>query len=626
MTQRYNSRIAYTIAALVGITGLQADELPARNQDTNAYQELPEYVISAYTYEVPLTEVGSTVEIIDREDLELSQSTFLLDNLRELPGVNVRNNGGAGTSFGITTRGLTKPPMVLIDGIEVSNPADGYTINPGLLFSNSIERVEFLKGPQSSIYGANAFAGVINITTREPQDGETQTQLSAGAGTYHSREGSISFQTKQGPFDFSAGLNRHTSDGFSTQDNNTEDDGYRNTSARAKIGYQATEDLKFYAVAYYIDSLTETDSDSSVLIYDGTYGKNATEQTFAKAGAIFQATDTWETQLSYAYTHVESNSDSLGYYTGTPDRFVSEGRRQKVEWRNVVELNDRWVIAAGSDFEEEKALSFSGNVDNTSIYFDNTLEVVDNLFWSIGGRHDDNSDYGDNNTWRTTISYLIEPFDSRIHGSYGTTFQAPSLSQRFGQYGNPNLVPEEGKGWDLGIERDFLDGALIFDVTLFGNDIDDKINFSGTPGRYLNKPYKSNGVETSLSWQVADDFRVFGNYTYTDGENGDGSKVVRVPQHHATLGGSWSALDDQLQLRATINYVGKQNNTDFSSPLYPNVELDDYTVVNLAGQYAVSETVTLWTSLNNLFDEDYQEILGYNTPGFNITAGIRIDF
>ena len=128
-------------------------------------------------------EVGSTVEVIDREDLEIGQTTFVLDALRELPGVSLRNNGGPGGAFGITTRGLnTNRPVVLIDGIEVSDPSSGSIINPGLLFSNAIDRIEFLKGPQSSLYGADALAGVINITSRQAQEGETIGSISAGYG------------------------------------------------------------------------------------------------------------------------------------------------------------------------------------------------------------------------------------------------------------------------------------------------------------------------------------------------------------------------------------------------------------------------------------------------------------
>jgi vitamin B12 transporter len=630
MTHITKLSIASAITALAGTACLHADDQPARTQaNDDAIYQLADTVVVAHTYEVPLSEVGSTVEVITREDFELSQTTFLHDNLRELPGVNIRSNGGAGATLGITTRGLTKPPVIMIDGIEVSNPASGQMLNPSLLFSNSVETLEFLKGPQSSLYGANAFAGVINISTQQPEDGETNTQVEAGIGTYNSREASLSFQSKQGAFEFSADLNRHTSDGFSTEDNNREADGYENTSARVKIGYQATENLEFYTTAYYIDSEIDIDSYSIAAVYDRTYGNSTSEQLFTKSGAIFQATDSWETQLSYAYTHTESISDSAGYITGLPEIYESEGKRHTVEWRNVVELNDRWTVATGAEYEEEKALSFEADSDNTSYYLDNMLEVFDNLFWSIGGRHDNNSDFGNNNTWRTTISYLIEPLNTRLHGSYGTSFQAPSLSQRFGKWGKPGLLPEEGTGWDFGIETSILDDKLVFDVTLFGNDIDDKINFAGdtNTGTYLNKPYKSSGVETSISWEISESLQLFGNYTYTDGDNGDGSKVVRVPQHHATLGGVWTTMEDKLKLRASINYIGKQNNTDFNAAWpYPNVELDDYTVVNLSGQYAVSEAVTLWSSIKNLLDKEYQEILGYNSPSFNITAGIRINF
>ncbi len=621
MTKIHNLRIAYTIAALAGITGLQADELPARNQDTDAHQELAEYVVVANTYEVPLSEVGSTVELITREDLELGQTTFVLDALRELPGVYLRNNGGPGSSFGITTRGLTDQPIVLIDGIEVSNPSDGQSINPGMLFSNSIDRVEFLKGSQSSLYGADAFAGVINITSREALDGEKNGSLSAGYGTYNTRQVNADFQMKEGPFDFSISANRYDSDGFSAQDQNSEDDAYRNTSATARVGYQLTEALKVYALGYHIDAKSDTDTSPT-----DTFGYSTSKQTFAKTGAVLQATDIWETQASVAYSKVE-NTSVVKDYLGDINSYPSAGDRYKVDWRNVISPIDQLDIAAGIEYEKEDNRSGPGDRNTSSYYVDNTVKPIDNLFWTIGGRYDDNSNYQDKSTWRTSISYLIEPIQSRLHGYYGTSFKAPSFYETTNpQYGNPGLSPEKGEGWDLGIETNLLHKDVTLDVTYFHNNIDDQIIFIATQfvptfeGTFINNAsYESDGVEVTLDWQADETLLFRANYTYTNAKNGDGSDPLHVPMHTANLSATWSTLNDALDLKASVRYIDER-------ATYGGNSVGASTVVDLAGQYAINETLSLWTSINNLFDKDYQEYYGYNTPGFNITAGIRIDF
>jgi vitamin B12 transporter len=618
MTNITKLSIASAITAFAGTACLHADDQPARKQDNDATYQLANYVVVANTYEVPLSEVGSTVEVITREDLEIGQTTFVLDALRELPGISLRNNGGPGGAFGMTTRGLnTNLPTVLIDGIEVSDPQSGRILNPGLLFSNSVERVEFLKGPQSSLYGADALAGVINITTREVKDGETTGSLSAGYGTFDTKQGSVNLQTRQGPIDFSLNLNRHESAGFSAQDNETEDDGYENSSITAKLGYQATEDLKFYLLGYYIDSESEFDASFVPSSFDPS-GINRTEQFFAKTGAILQATEDWETQLGFAFSNVKTESDSVS--NGFSE---TEGDRYKIDWRNVYSVNDDWNIAAGAEYEIEDNRLGTGDRDETSYYADNTIEVVENLHWTLGGRYDDNSAYGTNETWRTTFSYLIEPINSRLHGSYGTSFQAPSFYQTLNPtYGTPGLKAENGEGWDFGIETAFLDEKVIWDVTLFGNDISDKIGFDMTTLKYKNdESYESHGVETSLSWQVCQDVLIRTNYTYTEAEYEDGTEAERVPEHMANFSVLWSTLEEKLNLKASVHYVGKQKSLRSSL-----VDQDDYTVLNLAGQYELTKELTLWTSVNNVFDAEYQEISGYNSADFNMMAGIRINF
>lgn len=606
---------AYALFALLSTQHLVAQDSSNSDQEEANNRELADYVVVANNYEVPLAEVGSTVNVITREELELGQTTFVLDALRELPGVYLRNNGGPGTSFGITTRGLTDAPIILLDGIEVSNPANGQSINPGLLFTSGIERVEFLKGPQSALYGADAQSGVINITTREAKDGESFGTLNGGYGTFNTRQGSVDYQTKQGAYDLSLGAYYYKSDGFSTSDANNEDDGYENKSVRAKFGYEVSDRLDLYLTSYYIDSESDIDSYHA----DDPYGNVEQDNFYAKTGAILQATEDWETRLSYAYTYVKSTTDSNGYFR-TPSKYVSKGERHKIHWRNVLELKDNWTVAGGIEYEIEDNRAAPGDRDQTSYHADNNLELIENLHWTLGGRYDDNSEYGENETWRTTLSYLIEPIRSRLHGSYGTSFIAPNFYQTSNPtYGNPDLDAEEGEGWDFGVETTLIPGVLVLDVTGFRNEIDDQITYDRGTNSYINQAsYKSKGVETTLSWQALDSLVISANYTYTDAENKDGSAPLHVPENMANLSATWITMEDKLSLKASTRYIDDR--------VTYNGDADDYILVDLAAQYIVNERVTLWTMINNVFDEDYQEIAGYNSPDFNITGGLRINF
>ncbi|MEM8867991.1 MAG: TonB-dependent receptor, partial [Verrucomicrobiota bacterium] len=289
-----------------------------------------------------------------------------------------------------------------------------------------------------------------------------------------------------------------------------------------------------------------------------------------------------------------------------------------------------WTLAAGLEYELEDNREAPGDRDNSSIYLDNTVELSEALHWTLGGRYDDNSEYGTNETWRTTISYQIKPLKSRIHASYGTSFDAPTFFELSDpSFGNPNLSPEEGKGWDAGIEVTLIEETLILDATAFGNDIDDKISFitlTSFPdpftGTYINdESYQSQGLETSLLWLASETLQIKANYTYTDAEYGDGTEAERVPTHLANLSATLSLLENALRLKGTVNYVGTQKDMRFSTNEQP-----DYATINLSGQYAFSEQFTIWCRLNNILDKDYEEIAGFNTPGFNATAGVRISF
>ena len=308
--------------------------------------QLGEFTAVAHSYDTLLTETGSTVEVITREELELGQSTFILNAVRDLPGVYVRNNGGPGNSFGITTRGLTVPPVVLIDGIEVSNPASGSIINPGVLFTGAIERVEFLKGSQSSLYGADALSGVMSLTTRQAEQDTTSGFLTAAYGSFDTWQAGAGVQGDQGPFDYSITVGHQSSDGFSAADDNDEADGYENNSVTAKVGYELTETLDVYAVAYYIDSEADFDKNG----FDSTFGLSLNEQIFAKVGAQLSVNDIWESEANFAYSEVDSRSLSN---FGAISEFISKGERNDVQWRNVVTVKEAWTVAAGVEYENE---------------------------------------------------------------------------------------------------------------------------------------------------------------------------------------------------------------------------------------------------------------------------------
>ncbi len=608
---------------------------PARSQESTVSDthELDPFVVVANRFELPLDRVGSSVEIIDSFDLQADKSTFLLDTVRSVPGFNLRNNGGPGGAFGITTRGLnSNRPTVLIDGIEVSNPASGSIINFGNLFTSNLSRVEILKGAQSSLYGADAIAGVISIETYNPGAADGGT-LDLGGGSFGTYQGSLDYRGSAESFSYSVNLSHFESDGFSTQDPAfgaawADDDAYENTTASASLAYHFGESSQLDFVAYYNDNYSEFDPGDPSFVFgtpfDGSYTEG--DQLFAKLGFKSAINEYWETRVDLARSEVESQSK---FSAGAPS--LSLGRRYQLDWQNTVQASKTWSLVAGLEYETEEDRPADLSRDDGSIYLENVFALSDSLDWTLGGRYDDNEDYGSETTYRTTFSYRFADDATRLRGSYGTSFQAPTffqLSETNG-FGNPALGAESGEGWDIGVERSFAEGKVNGSVTYFGYDIDDKIVWDSSLtsptrpwGTYANRErYRSEGLETAIAWQANDALRLKLAHTYASAEYEDGVEAERVPRHTASVSANWSALSNALNLNATVQHTSSQFSRRGDTEKQPS-----YTVVDLAANYLIDETYSVWIRVDNLLDEDYEEILLYQTPGLSGYAGVRMKF
>lgn len=609
---------------------------PARSQEagSDGVFELESYSVVASRLEIPIQQVGSSVDVLDSYELQSGQDTFLVDALRGVPGIVMRNNGGPGGVFGITSRGLSENrPTVLVNGIEVSNPSNGQIMNLGSLFTGTASRVEVLRGPQSSLYGADALAGVIAVDTLSP-GAKPGGRVLLGYGSYDTYDYAIGHSGSSDGISWSLDAMRHESEGFSSQPGEfgegqaldgsfnpawQDDDTYDNTTLSGTVRYETSESLSLFASALFTDTYSEFDPGAPSLWTQGVGGDyySASEQLFITTGADFRIQDNWTSSAKLAYTDVDYLSFSNGF------AYNATGERLKYSWINQIEANERWSLVAGLEYEDEKNLSDVGSRRDASAFVENVFSANRNLDVTLGARHDDNSVYGSETTYRATFSYRIDKLDARLRGSIGSSFQAPSFFQLFNAtYGNMDLKPESGRGWDLGIEKSFLDGKLSAGSTLFGNKVTDKIIWSG---RYENvDEYESVGVENSLRYYASDSLRFKLAHTYSDAEQNGAVEALRVPRNVLSLGINYQALEGRLGLNAEFLAVSSQ----FSSPgsNFGGLKLEGYEVLNLAANYKLDDLRSFWVRVGNVFDSEYQEIAGYNTAGANVNAGIRLNF
>tara|TARA_R110000787_G_scaffold15563_5_gene48221 strand:- start:47287 stop:49446 length:2160 start_codon:yes stop_codon:yes gene_type:complete len=622
---------------------------PAVAQADDAVRSEPELVISASHTPLPSKEIGSSVTVITAEELEQRQVRVVSDVLRDVPGVAVNRAGSVGQLTQVRIRGTEgNQTLVMIDGIEVNNPAAQSEFNFANLLNAGIARIEVLRGPQSAIYGSDAIGGVINIITKDPEPGFTVTTRGE-LGSFSTRDGQVGLGYGSDKFTVSATVERFITDGISAadeDDGNTEKDGYDNTTGRIKIGVKPVENLELKAVGMIIDS--DLDADGSAVVVNAVDSLD-TSQSLQRyglvSGKLSLADGAWDQLLKASY--MDDHTDFLDATGATT--FTTEGKSITYGYQSdfyfstpdVAAAEHTVTLAAERKKEEQYTNSgFSGpntvsivNYGYTSEY---RVSLWDSLFLSGAVRYDDNDDLFDNQTtYRGTAAYLFQETATRLHGSFGRAVKNPTLFELYGSTpsytGNPNLEPEKGFGWDAGVEQSFLDDRLILDVTYFNNRIENLIQGSGTTA--VNTPGTSriDGIEFTASTEPFENVRLDAAYTYTNAEDSNGVQLTRRPKHIASLVGNYDfdVMERPANVNLSIQYNGKQTDTVFDS-FFPvatrTVELGSYTLVNLAGSYEFAEGAKFYMRGENLLNEDYQDVYGYGSPGISFFAGLQIKF
>lgn len=627
---------AFTLAALTCKTAV-ADDAPA------ASASLSPLVISATRIPTPEDELGSSVTVITADDIAKKQLRTLPDVLQSVPGLNVVQSGGIGGVTSVFIRGTnSNHTKVLIDGIDMADPS---TPTGAFDFSNlnvaDIERIEVLRGPQSGLYGSDAVGGVINIVTKSGK-GPAAFSGSAEVGSFgtFNQDASISGSTNRFNYSFNA-MHLYSDDTPVTPTDllpagqNRTANSYDNKTYSTKLGAKVSDDWDAGLVARYIESdLRFIGSNFNVTpnVPDTQRSQNTTKQLFTRGTAHTQSFDGLLDQtFGLSYTEYKRTSFSP---SSTPSLSISNGDRLKEDWQGNIGLADNQVLVMGLENQSEElhttAITPSTDTQAGSVELQSSFDDI--LFNSISVRHDRNSRFGGDNTYRIAPSIHVPNSGLRLKGSLGTAFKAPSLNDLFVDdvpdnfFSNPNLKPEKSIGYDAGFDQTLLDKRLQFGSTYFHNSIKNLIttNDAFTTNINVGKA-ETYGFENFVSVKPESDLTLRADYTYTiANDEVKHQELLRRPKHKASLTGTWQATPVAM-LSATALYVGSWIDTD----RYGNIsrlKSDGYTVFNLAGTYDLGDGVTAFARIDNLFDKTYQDPVGFDRPGLGVFAGIRVNF
>ena len=564
------------------------------------------------------TEIGSSVSIITAEDIDELGFDFAVDAIASAPGVTVNQNGSLGGLATVSIRGAaTAQTLVLIDGIPVN---DTSTVNGGFDFSRldtaNIERIEVLKGPQSTLWGTDAIGGVVSIITKDATPGLGGSGF-AEIGSYNTFRGGASIGNANETGDFRLALTGSSSDGISKADENNgndETDAYEALTLSAKGGLNFGE-ARLAADILWSDS--ESEFDSFVSGAEGSIGDgDQVNRNEELSGNISFSAPLLDGRLENLFVAGYSEITRENFSGGAPS-FSGDGDRSLIRYQGTLSINSANTLAFGAEREETTTEDEETSING--LFLLHELQANEKLTLTGGLRVDDHSSFGTETTARVAAAFNPSP-QVTLRASWGQGFKAPTLLQLSGggfTLPNPELQPETSEAFDAGIEWRAPDGRADLSLTIFNADIRDQISFAST-GYFNESKVDSTGLEITGRYDFADWVSVSGNYANIDSARTDGSRTFRVPEHSGDV---QISLDPEGPFSGAVlvRYNGEEPNTDGTT-------LDSWTRVDVTGSYDLNETIELFGRIENLFDEEYQQILGYGTPDLSGSIGLRVRY
>jgi vitamin B12 transporter len=598
-------------------------------------------VVTASLSPVPEEEAPASVTILDRGQIEALGLGQASDLIRLSPGLSVSAAGGPGTQTQVRIRGAeANHTLVFIDGIAFNDLAANNQARFETFTADGLERLELVRGPQSALWGSEALGGVIAMESPDPL-GRPRGQARMEAGTFESRRASAALASGGDKAGVSGTFAWGRSDGIDILGGGIGDrDGYENVTAGMRGALRLGVFGAGVALRYVRHDIAYDGSDPVTFRRADTEDESNAE---TKAGRIWVGYGDEETpwQARLEAQHLDSdNRNQLGGVR-TNDSY---GRRTRLRAQLVRRLAAH-MLAAGVEREEERFgtrdLRFGGGSDRdlergrTALFGEWRAHWGEWLTTDLAVRHDDFSRFEDATTLRAQAEVRLGGGLSLL-ANYGEGIAQPSFIDLFGFgpgsrfIGNPDLRPERSQGYELGLR--WQRAGLKLEAVAFSNDLTDEIveDFSIFPDyTVINSPAGSRrrGLEVSAEWEPAPGFSLSGNYTWLDAaqpdEQGAGTlREIRRPEHSGNLFASWRR--GPLTVGAALSFVGERLDQDFDLFPAPTVRLEPYALASAQLAYRLNDQVEAFARVENGFDQDYQDVVGYATPGRTVHAGVRL--
>jgi vitamin B12 transporter len=577
-------------------------------------------VVTATREATPLSQIGQSVSVVTRDEIERTQATTATDVLARLPGVTVVQSGGFGQPSSVFIRGAENAQsLVLIDGVRINDPGDvGGGFDFGALTIGQFDRVEVVRGSSGVLWGSRAIGGVINFITARPTEQWT-ARGQAEYGWRDRKQVSASAAGLVGPVGLTLGGNWLKGDGYSAFNEDrgaTEKDGFESKSANGRAEVELAQGLSVDAGGFYTKANYDYDNTGADALNVGRK-----RDTLGYANVRYSGLeDRFSARVGYGINDTNRISDDAVF-----GPYETNGRTERFEGQLIFAPVEMASVQLGAETEKQKFDDNFGSKDSTSIdsYYGNlTVRPLTGLTLNGGLRYDDHEDFGHRTTFAANGAWLIGEGNEApiLRASYGEGFKAPSLYQLYSNAGFRALDPETSKSWDAGVELPFAQGTGAFTVTYFDRKTKNLIDYDLTQFNYYNVGRaRAQGVELGMQVTNWEGFDVNIAATYLDTTNElTGDRLARRPRTnlYASIDKAWEL---GLKLGADVR-VGGGRYDDAANTQYVGGNV----VVGLRGAFEVTDNVEVYGRVENLFDEHYEVVRTYGTAGRSAYAGVRV--
>ena len=605
-------------------------------------------VVTATKIAEPLERLGAAITVITEDELRAYNYPTVGDALRRVPGLDVQRSGSLGKLTEIRIRGTTPQQVqVLIDGVRVKSPTSG-DFDFSDVSSDQIERIEIVRGPQSTLYGADAIGGVVNIITKRGT-GPFSAFASSEVGNFDTLRERAGFSGTYKIFDYAASASWFESNGQGRND------GFEQRALTSLIGVALPANGHVGLSLRYNRNATDLPVSFAIptrpfFVFD--------PDTRQQSETTLLSLQWDQTPVPWFESHVRLGQfwNALGFQNrftpgdvaaGNFDAFDTDSQinTQRREAEVVVAFHlGRWdTLTVGAEHRTESGRNrtigalmegdrqvFSKQFETRSFFAQDELRLFERVVLGGGVRYDHNSVFGSETTPHASAVVLIPETDTKIRGTWGQGFRAPTINDLFFPgFGNPNLKPEHSESWDAGVDQSFWGKRIRLSATYFENRFTDLIQaiLVGTTFLPVNVARaRTDGVEVVAEADLPANLRLSFNYTYTDTRDLiTRTPLRRVPPDRFNLTLEWNP-SRRLTVFALASIVSSQfEGIGFPrNPAYHHIDVGgSYRIVDKQGLYPAVDFIA---RINNVTDERYMEVFGFRALGINALAGLRASY